>query len=90
MVGKFFASLPSLRAKRSVTKCSAAIPPYTSHCERNEVQRSAAWQSHEGAQVIASETECNEVQRGNPMNARSKPYFGIASSSFLPPRNDGF
>ena len=89
MVGKFFASLPSLQAKRSVTKCSAAIPPYTSHCERNEVQRSAARQSLL-TQVIASETECNEVQRGNPMNARSKPYFGIASSSFLPPRNDGF
>ena len=66
MVGKFFASLPSLQAKRSVTKCSAAIPPYTSHCERNEVQRSAARQSLL-TQVIASETKCNGVQRGNPM-----------------------
>ena len=85
MVGKFFASLPSLQAKRSVTKCSAAIPPYTSHCERNEVQRSAAWQSHEGAQVIASGTECNEVQRGNPMKVHKNRTLGLlrrrASSS---------
>ena len=46
MVGKFFASLPSLQAKRSVTKCSAAIPPYTSHCERNEVQRGNPMKVH--------------------------------------------